>query len=79
MHISYSCCAKAKTNMLPSVFLYLVLDLKENGIVVKGKASTAFSPISYTLCPTHVLTFISFLLNASRFLRFWRLMSKGRN
>jgi hypothetical protein len=26
MHISYSSCAKAKTNVLPSIFLYLVLD-----------------------------------------------------
>jgi hypothetical protein len=26
MHISYSSCAKAKTNVLPSVFSYLVLD-----------------------------------------------------
>jgi hypothetical protein len=26
LHISYSYCAKAKTNMLSSVFLYLVLD-----------------------------------------------------
>jgi hypothetical protein len=26
VHISYSSCAKARTNMLPSVFLYLVLD-----------------------------------------------------
>jgi hypothetical protein len=26
MHISYSSCAKAKTNVPPSVFLYLVLD-----------------------------------------------------
>jgi hypothetical protein len=25
MHISYSSCAKAKTNVLPRVFLYLVL------------------------------------------------------
>jgi hypothetical protein len=26
MHISYSSCDKAKTNVLPSVSLYLVLD-----------------------------------------------------
>jgi hypothetical protein len=41
MHISCSSCAKAKTNVLPSVFLYLVLDSKENGVIGKGKASTA--------------------------------------
>jgi hypothetical protein len=26
MHISYSSCAKAKTNVPPSLFMYLVLD-----------------------------------------------------
>jgi hypothetical protein len=78
MHISYSSCAKSKTNVFPSVFLYLVLDSKENGVVGKGKASTASSSVSYTHCPTHVLTFISFLLQASRFLCFWRLMPKGK-
>jgi hypothetical protein len=77
MHIFYSSCAKAKTNMLPSVFLYLFLDLKGNGVVGKGKASTTSSSVSYTLCPTHVFTFISFLLKASRFLCFWRLIPKG--
>jgi hypothetical protein len=63
MHISYSSCAKAKTNVLPSVFLYLVLDLTGNGVVGKGKASTTFLSVSYTLCPTHVFTleFFSFL------------------
>jgi hypothetical protein len=77
MHISYSSCAKAKTNVLLSVFLYLVLDLKGNGVAGKGKASTTFSSVSYTLCPTHVFTFISFLLKTSRFLCFWRLMPNG--
>jgi hypothetical protein len=70
MHISYSCCAKAKTNVLPSVFLYLVLDLKGNEVVGKGKASTTFSSVSYILCPTHVFTFIFFLLKASKFFVF---------
>jgi hypothetical protein len=46
MHISYSSCAKAKTNVLPSVFLYLVLDLKGNEVVGKGKASTTYSSVS---------------------------------
>jgi hypothetical protein len=56
MHISYSSSAKAKTNVLPSVFLYLVLDWKGNGVVGKGKASTIFLSVSYTLCHTHVFT-----------------------
>jgi hypothetical protein len=70
MHISYSSFAKAKTNMLPSVFLYLVLDRKETGVVGKGKASTTTLSVSYILCLTHVFTFISFLLKDSRFLCF---------
>jgi hypothetical protein len=41
-HISYSSCAKAKTNMLSIVFLYLVLDLKGNGVEGKGKDSTEY-------------------------------------
>jgi hypothetical protein len=32
MHISYSSCAKATTNVLSSVFLYLVIDWKGNGV-----------------------------------------------
>jgi Na+/melibiose symporter-like transporter len=32
MRISYSSCAKAKTNVLPRVFLCLVLDWKGNGV-----------------------------------------------
>jgi hypothetical protein len=62
IHIYYSSCAKAKTNVLPSVFLYLVLDWKKNEVVAKGNASTATPSVSNTICPTHVLTFISFLL-----------------
>jgi hypothetical protein len=42
MRISYFSCAKAKTNVLPSVFLYLVLDSKGNEVVGKGKAPTTF-------------------------------------
>ena len=63
--------------MLPSVFLYLFLDLKGNGVVGKGKASTTSSSVSYTLCPTHVFTFISFLSEASSVLHFLRLMPIG--
>jgi hypothetical protein len=77
MHISYSSCAKSKTSVLPSAFLYLVLDWKENGVVSKGTTSITSLSVSYTLCPTHVLTFISFLLKASRFLHFCCLMPKG--
>jgi hypothetical protein len=42
MHIYYSSCAKAKINVggLSSVFLYLVLDFKGNGVFGKDKAST---------------------------------------
>jgi hypothetical protein len=32
MHISYSSCAKAKTNVLSSASIQLVLDLKGNGV-----------------------------------------------
>jgi hypothetical protein len=60
MHVSYSSCAKAKTNVLPSVFLSLVLDLKGNGVLGKGKASTTTLSVSFILCPTHELSFISF-------------------
>jgi hypothetical protein len=35
--------AKAKINMLPSVFLYLILDWKGNGVEGNDKASTAYS------------------------------------
>jgi hypothetical protein len=77
MRISYFSCAKAKTNVLPSVFLYLVLDSKGNEVVGKGKAPTTFLSVSYTLCPTHVFTFIYFLLKASIFLHFWQLIPKG--
>ena len=41
MHISYSSCAKSKTNVLPCVFLYLVLDWKGNGVFGEDKASTS--------------------------------------
>jgi hypothetical protein len=48
MHISY--CAKAKTNVLSSVFLSLVLDWKGNGVYGKDKASTPTLTVSFTLC-----------------------------
>jgi hypothetical protein len=38
--ISYSSCAKAKTNVLPWVLLMLVLDWKGNGVFGKDNAST---------------------------------------
>jgi hypothetical protein len=41
LHISYSSCAKIKTNVIPSVFSYLVLDCKGNRVA--GKASTTYS------------------------------------
>jgi hypothetical protein len=46
MHISYSSCAKAKTNVFSSVFLYLVLDWKGNGVFGNDKASTPTKCIS---------------------------------
>jgi hypothetical protein len=61
IHIYYSSCAETKTNVLSSVYLYLVLDWKENGVVGKGKVSTTTLSVLYTLFLTHVLTFISFL------------------
>jgi hypothetical protein len=51
MHIFYSSCAEAKTNVLPSVFLYLVLDWMENGVDGIGKASTASLSVSKTSLP----------------------------
>jgi hypothetical protein len=62
MHISYSSCVEAKTNVLSRIFLYLVLDWKGNGGVGYDKASTTTLLVSYTICPTHVFTFMSFLL-----------------
>jgi hypothetical protein len=53
MHISYSSCAKAKTNVLPWVSLWLVLDWKGNGVFGKGKASTPSLSVSFILCPPH--------------------------
>jgi hypothetical protein len=49
MHISYSSCAKAKTNVLLRVFLYLVLNWKGNGVVGKGKASAPYLLVSFAL------------------------------
>jgi hypothetical protein len=49
IHISYSSSAKAKTNVLPRIFLYLVLDWKGNGVISKGKASTPYLSVSYAL------------------------------
>jgi hypothetical protein len=55
MHISYSSCAQAKTNVFPRIFLCLVLDWKGNGVIGKGKASTTTLSISYILGPSHEL------------------------
>jgi hypothetical protein len=49
MHISYSSCDKAKTNVLPRIFLYLVLNWKEIGVVGKGKASAPYLSVSFAL------------------------------
>jgi hypothetical protein len=43
----------------------------------KAKLPLHISSVSNTLCPTHVLIFIYFLLKAYGFLRFWCLMLKG--
>jgi hypothetical protein len=59
-HISYSSCSKAKTNVLPSVLLPLVLDWKGNGEHDKGNASTTTLSVLFILCPHHKLSFISF-------------------
>jgi hypothetical protein len=72
MHVSSSY-AKAKTKVLPIVFLYLVLDWKGNGVKGKGNAPTAYPSVSKTLLPNF---FISLLLKALRFLHFWCLMPK---
>jgi hypothetical protein len=50
MHISYSSCAKVKTNVLSSVFLCLVLNGKGNGVFDKVKASTPTLTVSFILC-----------------------------
>jgi hypothetical protein len=50
MHISYSSCAKAKINVLPSVLLCLVSHWKGNGVFGKDKASTPTLTVSFTLC-----------------------------
>jgi hypothetical protein len=60
MHISYSSCAKAKTNVLPSVFLSIVLDRNGNGVFGKGKASTTTLSVCFIICPTNELALISF-------------------
>jgi hypothetical protein len=49
MHISYSTCAKANTNVLSRVFPYLVLNWKGNEVIDKGKASTPYSLVSFAL------------------------------
>jgi hypothetical protein len=64
------------------VFLSLVLDSKGNGIFGKGKASTMTLSVSYILCPTHELPFISFskgekFVKASSFLCFFAINAKG--
>jgi hypothetical protein len=53
MHISYSSCAKTKTNVLSSILLCLVLNWKGNGVFGKGKASTPTLTVSSILCLTH--------------------------
>jgi hypothetical protein len=50
MHISYSSCAKAKTNVFSSIYLWLVLDWKGNRVFGKDKASTPTLTVSFTLC-----------------------------
>jgi hypothetical protein len=89
MHISYSSCAKAKTNVLSSVFLSLVLDWKGNGVYGKDKASTPTLTVSSALCryscnshwydPSFIfiLPFGRKCQKGSQVLRFWRLMPKG--
>jgi hypothetical protein len=89
MHISYSSCAKATTNVLSSVFLYLVIDWKGNGVFGKDKASTPTLTVSFTLChysynsqwyePSLVFTlpFGRKCKKGSQVLRFWRFMPKG--
>jgi hypothetical protein len=89
MHVSYSSCAKAKTNVLSSVLLCLVLDWKGNEVFGKGKASTTTLTVLFILCLTHKnlnwydLSLISFKYQKGRILRalqilcFWRLMQKG--
>jgi hypothetical protein len=69
MHISYSSCAKAKTNVLLTVLLYLVLHLKGNGVFSKGKASTTTLLVSFIFCPTHELSFISFFQKGESVIR----------
>jgi hypothetical protein len=70
MHISYSSCAKAKTNVLSSEFQCLVLDSKGNGVFGKDKDSTPNSDgIIYPLpllCKLSIgMTFHSYLLYQS--------------
>jgi hypothetical protein len=50
MHISYYSCAKAKTNVLSSISLWLVLDWKGNEVFGKDKASTPTLTVSFILC-----------------------------
>jgi hypothetical protein len=89
MHISYFSCAKAKTNVLSSVFQCLVLDWKENRVFGKDKASTPTLTVSFILCRYSgklsigmILTHISFTngvesIKGSQVLHFGRLMPKG--
>jgi hypothetical protein len=63
MHISYSSCAKAKTNVFSSIFLYLVVDRKGNGVFGKDKGFHSNSnriiyPLSLLLQLSMVRTFI---------------------
>jgi hypothetical protein len=58
MHISYSSCAKAKTNVLSRIFLHLVLNSKGNGVVGKGKASAPYLSVSFALLK-YLLSYLS--------------------
>jgi hypothetical protein len=87
MHTSY--CAKAKTNVLSSIFLCLALDLKEMEYSAKQTLSLQLWRCHLPFAATHVTlnwydTSLIFLLpmgrkykKGSQILRFWRLMPKG--
>jgi hypothetical protein len=73
MHISYSFCAKAKTNVLPRVFLYLVLNWQGNGVVGNGKASAPYSLVSFDL----LMYLLSYLFKDLSISLFLALNAKG--
>jgi hypothetical protein len=76
MYISYSSCAKAKTNVFPSVLLSLVL--KEKGVFGKGKASTQLYRYHLSFAPSSIFIHIQWgrISRPLKFLRFWWLMPK---